>query len=276
MTIFDAILLGIVQGLSEFLPISSSGHLIILHDWLGVTEGGFAFDAVLQFATALAVAMYFWRDIAAIVRGVPHVFTGCFTTPEARILIAVFSATVPGVVLGIVLQPVMETLFRSPILVACALILGSGTILYAERHDKNRDRAATAHETPTPTKSFLIGIFQALALIPGMSRSGMTLSGGMLLGLSREAATRFSFLIGSVILLGAGAKETIAIARGSMAADGLSFSVYVAGAIASFVVGLAVIHYFLRFVRTHSLIPFVYYRLAIALLVLVLAFGGSL
>jgi undecaprenyl-diphosphatase len=98
----------------------------------------------------------------------------------------------------------------------------------------------------------------------------------MLLGLSREAATRFSFLIGSVILLGAGAKETIAIARGSMAADGLSFSVYVAGAIASFVVGLAVIHYFLRFVRTHSLIPFVYYRLAIALLVLVLAFGGSL
>lgn len=276
MTIFDAILLGIVQGLSEFLPISSSGHLIILHDWLGVTEGGFAFDAVLQFATAFAVAIYFWRDIAAIVRGVPYVLTGRFTTPEARILVAVFSATVPGVILGIILQPVMETLFRSPILVACALILGSGIILYAERHDKNRDRAATAHETPTPTKSFLIGIFQALALIPGMSRSGMTLSGGMLLGLSREAATRFSFLIGSVILLGAGAKETLDIVRGHAAADGLSLGVYTAGALSSFLVGLAIIHYFLKFVRTHSLMPFVWYRIVLAVLVLALVFGGVL
>ena len=278
MPIHDAVILGLVQALSEFLPVSSSGHLIIAHDLLGITKGGFAFDAVLQFSTAFAVAIYFWREILEILKGIPHVLTRRFETPEAKLTLAVAIATVPGVVIGLLLQHTMETLFRSPALVAVALLAGTGVILYAERHDKNRDDQSISHETPGLKKSLWIGLFQSLAVIPGMSRSGMTLSGGMVLGLSREAATRFSFLIGSVILLGAGSKETLDILRGhaGSGASSLSFMAYAAGSVTAFFVGLAIIHYFLKYVRTHTLMPFVWYRVGIAALVLVLVWQGIL
>lgn len=265
MTTLNAITLGIVQGLSEFLPVSSSGHLIVLHDWLQIADGGLAFDAVLHFATALAVALYFWKDIFAVVRGGVLVCMGRFNDPGSRLTIALGVATIPAVILGIFLEDVMATLFRSPILVAGTLIVGSGIIAYAEK----RGGGNTQSDTPTVGSAFIVGLFQSLALIPGMSRSGMALSGGMMLGLSREAATRFGFLLAVPILLGAGAKKIFDIVHGGV--EGLSSAPLILGASAAFLVGMFVIHYMLKFVRTHSLMPFVYYRLAVALGIIVLA-----
>ena len=253
MTTFDAIILGIVQGLTEFLPISSSGHLIIAREVFGITTaGGLAFDAVLQCATALAIALYFWRDLYSLARGT--------LAREREALFEVLYlavATVPAVLLGILLEEAMETVFRSVALVAGTLIVGSLIMAAIEWIVR-----AQARSELTAPRAISIGLFQALALVPGMSRSGMTIVGGMLAGLSREAATRFAFLLGIPVLLGSGLKKILDIAQGTDSAGALM--PLAVGGVVAFVVGLLVIHYLLKFLRTHTLMPFVWYRLALA------------
>jgi len=263
MAILDAIILGVVQGLTEFLPVSSSGHLVLAHQIFGfATEGGLAFDAVLHFATALAVLLYFWRDIYSLLRTVPRL--GQFRTDnEVRLALALAVATVPAVILGLLLEDFMATVFRNPLLVACTLVIGAGVIWYAEK----RGAANSATDIPPVKGGIIVGLFQSLALVPGMSRSGMAISGAMYLGLTRAAATRFAFLFAVPLLLGAGAKKILDIADGAVSVGNIT--PLVVGAIAAFLTGLLVIHYFLRFVRTHSLMPFVWYRLVLAVAVLV-------
>src|SRR5690606_32156297 len=188
MSYFEAFFLGLVQGVTEFIPVSSSGHLILAHEWFG--SGGFdlAVDAVLQLATILAVLVYFRKDILALFQTAVKMATkASVEAPERTLFFAIVLGTIPALLAGLFLEDAMETTFRSPLLVAGALLLGSALMVVAERwRPQERPLAAQA--------GFRIGWFQALALIPGMSRSGATISGGMLSGLSREAATRFSFL----------------------------------------------------------------------------------
>lgn len=267
MTILDAILLGIVQGLTEFLPVSSSGHLILAREFFGVgLESGLAFDAILQFATACAVAVYFRTDLFALAGSlIAWMRRKEIDLAQKRLFVGLLIGTVPAILVGLLLESVMETIFRHGALVAEALLAGSLIMYAAERWGRADDTVGIA---PPYGKSLLIGCFQALALVPGMSRSGMTIAGGMLLGLSREQSARFSFLLAIPILLGTGAKKMIDIgAAGVSQADSI---VLIAGMTVSFLVGLAVIHYLLRFLRTHSMMVFVWYRIVLATVIIAL------
>jgi len=264
----NAIFLGFVQGATEFLPISSSAHMILLRDAIsfhGAHE--LAFDAVLQLATAFAALVYFRNDIIKLIGTFFNVVLQKEVETKDKVLMyALMLGTIPAVVGGLLLEKLMESAFRDPLYVACALVAGSGLFAYAEYKFAMRDRAPLTVITGTK-----IGLFQVLALVPGVSRSGSTISGGLLLGLTRIEATRFSFLLSIPILLGSGLKKFVEILH---AHDGVSFVALGAGSFVSFIVGLISIHFLLIFVRTNSLWPFIWYRLALAAVVVGYVFLG--
>ena len=263
MSIIDAILLGLLQGLTEFLPVSSSGHLVLAHEILGWgVEGGLAFDAVLHFATSLAVVAYFWRDITRLVQDAARWVAQKEVASESkRLIVGLIVATVPAAILGLLLEDIMETTFRNPLLIAGTLIVGSLVMLAAEKW--GRKLSATLGWK----RALSVGFFQSLALMPGMSRSGMAISGGMLMGLSRETAARFAFLLAVPLLLGAGAKKMFDLgSSGELAALAVPL---LAGALAAFVSGALVIHWLLRFLRTRTMGVFIVYRLVLAGVLLV-------
>ncbi len=266
--LFNAILLGIVQGATEFLPISSSAHMILVRDALsfhGVHE--LAFDAVLQLATALAVIVYFWADLFRLLQTCIRMVKGQLVDEKEKILLyALMLGTIPAVVGGLALEHLMETAFRNPLYVAFALVAGSGLFAYAEYMFAMRQRAPLTVRSGTT-----VGLFQVLALVPGVSRSGATISGGLLLGLSRTEATRFAFLLSVPILLGSGLKKFIEILHSP---GDISFIALGAGAFVSFTVGMIAIHFLLIFVRSHTLWPFIWYRLVLAATVLAFVFYG--
>jgi undecaprenyl-diphosphatase len=260
MDIFSAIVLGIVQGLTEFIPVSSSGHLIFAHEILGFDSGGLAFDAVLQLATTFAVLVYFHKDILRIIQTVRDVMLRRETVAEDRIfLYGICIGTVPAVFMGLLLEHWMETTFRSSQLVALMLLLGALLMYSAERIGKQ-------NEMLTLKKSLVIGVFQTLALVPGVSRSGATISGGLFSGLTRETATRFSFLLSLPILAGSGAKKLFdLISRHELGSVGPSLFI---ASVVAFVVGLTAIHFLISYVKKHTLNIFVWYRVALAIVIL--------
>lgn len=262
MALFAATLLGLIQGITEFLPVSSTGHLILLRSLLGVVDqNALAFDAVLHLATAAAVIVYFRRDIWVLLQTCLR-YVGRLPVGERdlALVLALMVGTVPAVVFGLLLEDLMETLFRAPLLVAVVLVLGSGLFVLAE----HRYRARRAPREVTARMGLAVGFFQVLALIPGMSRSGATISGGMLLGLSRSEAARFAFLLAVPVILGAGAKKLLELAS----LDGaIAWLPILLAAIVAFVSGMLAIHFMLGFVRRHTLWPFVWYRLALAAVV---------
>lgn len=265
MNFFDAIILGIVQGLTEFIPVSSSAHLIIVRDFLGIRpEGGLAFDAILQLATILAVAVYFYKDIYTLCRSLLlWVLKKEVTSEHKTLIVSIAFGTVPAVVLGLLLESYMDTVFRTVILTSVTLILGSCIFFLAEKY-------ARYNQTLSPKKGFIIGFFQALALIPGMSRSGMTISGGLFLGLSREMATRFSFLLSLPIITGSGLKKVYDLfSQGEM--GGVGGQVLVASFFA-FCVGLMAIHFLITYLKKHSLSIFAWYRIVLALALIAFSF----
>jgi len=269
MSIFDAILLGIVQGATEFLPVSSTGHLILVRSVLGVSDAnGLAFDALLHLATAAAVILYFWRDILHLLHTLFRLFGRLpANARDVMLLKALIIGTIPAVVFGLLLESYMESTFRHPILVAGVLVLGSLLFIFAEsRYVEGRKSGVVR-----PLLGLKVGLFQVLALIPGMSRSGATISGGMLLGLSRSEAARFAFLLSIPVILGAGAKKYLELATANTAVDWTPIAV---GAVTAFIVGLWAIHFMLGFVRRHTLWPFVWYRVILAGFVAFLVFFG--
>lgn len=256
MTIIEAVILGTVQGLTEFLPISSSGHLILARSFFGIS-GSFSLaeDAVLQLATVLAVLWYFRKDIASLIKNAISLFLGKRIDDTQRIMIIVLCVgTLPAIVFGLLLESTMETVFRNPLLVAGALVGGSLLMVLAEKLYRSNEGLKTKHAFP-------LGLFQALAIVPGVSRSGATISGGMILGLSRELATRVSFLLSVPILLGSGLKKLFELISIS---NSVSISALFIASLAAFFVGLFAIEVLLRFVRSNTLYPFIVYRCILA------------
>jgi len=254
LEILHAVLLGLVQGLGEFLPISSSAHLVLVPWLFGWRDPGLAFDVALHVGTLFAVVAYFWRDWLVLLH---HGLTARGTR-EAVLFWYLVAATVPGALAGWLLEDYAETVFRTPLLVGTMLIV-LGVVLYLADHLGRRLRQLG---DITLGQALLIGVAQAFAIIPGVSRSGATITAARLLGIEREAATRFSFLLSTPIIFGAGVMQLKDI---TLADLNLPFVVGVAVSAAT---GFLAIGFLLRYVTTRNFNIFVWYRLALGLSVL--------
>lgn len=247
MSFIEGIILGLIQGLTEFIPVSSSAHLILVRDLLNIdSTNALSVDAVFQLATILAVLFYFFKDFMALLS-------------NKTLLRAILVGTVPALILGLMLEDYMDTVFRSSHLVAITMIFGSVLMFVAERYAK-QDKELTV------SRGLVVGFFQALALIPGVSRSGATISGGLLSGLTRESAARFSFLLSFPIIFGAGLKKFFDLQQsGELSTIGLPLWV---GSLVAFVVGLWAINFLIKYLKNNKLTIFIYYRLIIATIIL--------
>lgn len=272
MGIFEAILLGIIQGLTEFLPVSSSAHLRIASELMGIGDAGAAFTAITQIGTEAAVIVFFWRDIVRIIGRWFGSLTGRVPRKDPDALMGwwIIIGTLPIVVLGLLFQDQIETTLRSLWFVAISLI-GFGLLLgiadYLGRKVHTLDRLDWRH-------GLIYGLAQSLALIPGVSRSGGTITAGLFMGYRREAAARYSFLLAIPAILGSGfyqlAKELRAPTGG--APMGLTF---LATAVA-FLIALLVIGLFMNYISKHSFLPFVIYRVLLGIVIMVLLGAGVL
>jgi undecaprenyl-diphosphatase len=269
MSFFEAIVLGLVQGLTEFLPISSTGHLILIRTVFGVNDAqGLAFDAVLQLASVAAVFVYFFPDIWLLTQTALRKLGRLpVNAREETLLYALIIATIPAVIVGLLLEDFMASTFRSPLLVAFVLVAGSLFFMYTEYVYRNTPR----QNVMNIRNGFKVGLFQVLALIPGMSRSGITICGGMLVGLSRVEAARFAFLLAIPIITGAGLKKLLELIVSN---ESIAWLPLLVGSSISFVVSLLAIHFLLTFVRSHTLWPFIWYRIILASFVLFVFFFG--
>jgi len=263
--IFEAIMLGILQGLTEFLPISSSGHLILAQwatGWTGELMNNLTFDVALHVGTLVAVLSYFWQDWLRLGNACTRVVRGSAPDYEARLVWYLALATIPAAVIGMRYEQIVETLFRNPLLVAAALVAGSLAMWLADRYSRQEHRLAAM----TLHHAFIIGVAQALALVPGISRSGITISAGLAGGYKREDAARFSFLLSTPIIAGAAVMK---LKRVSLHSDEATVG-FVLGTLCSAVVGYLAIRFLIRYLERHSMNIFVWYRLGLAAGVLTL------
>lgn len=271
-TLFQALIMGIVQGLSEFLPISSSGHLIVvpfLFGWQDPFITSLAFSVMLHAGTLLALLVYFRADWLRLVpAGLATIRDRSFRAdPDRRLAWLLVAATIPAAVAGYLLSDLAETTFRGIGLVAVTLVVGAGILWLADR----RGVRTKSVEDVTFPLAIGFGAAQALALVPGISRSGISISAARFAGLDREAAARFSFLMSMPITAGAVIFEVRKLAVGGAGGAGVTASLgpLVVGMIAAFVSGTVAIGFLLRYVRTRSLNVFVTYRLAVAAVIVV-------
>lgn len=261
MNILEAIILGLAQGLTEFIPVSSSGHLVLLHEAFGITENGLTFDVALHIGTLAALVIYFYKDIILLVQGI----LGKNEHTKLAWLIAL--ATIPAVISGMLLQDSAESAFRSVRLVAINLIVVAFIMLAAEWFAKRYQRK-TKLEKISLTQALLVGAAQAVAVVPGVSRSGSTITTGLFVGIDRVAATRFSFLLGIPITAGAIVKVLATDDAASMVSS--EASLFVVGIVTALLSGLFAIRFLLKYLSKHSLAAFAYYRIALGALVLIL------
>jgi undecaprenyl-diphosphatase len=257
VTLLQAAVLGVVQGLTEFLPVSSSAHLILVRDLLGWDAGAaeIPFDVVCHLGTLLAVLLYFRTDVAALIVAGPHALTGrAGEMPRLGRLIVI--ATVPLALTGWLFADLIERL-RTPVVAALALALGAAAMFLAERRG-TRHRAGTSLSA---VEASLLGVAQAAALVPGVSRSGAVMTGALLTGLRREEGARFAFLLGIPAILGAGGRAAWTLGPSGLADE---TGILLVGFAASGVVGYVAVAGLLRYLVSHTLDMFVYYRLALA------------
>jgi undecaprenyl-diphosphatase len=264
MSLIQAFILGVVQGVSEFLPISSSGHLVIVPHIFGWDYQGLGFDVALHVGTVLAILAYFWRDWIII-------FSEALSptdTPNRKdnfkypsnLLWIILLSSIPAAVAGYYLEDLAKHALRNPLLVAIMLLVFGLLLWIVDAASKNQDEI----EKIGYGKGFLIGISQALALFPGVSRSGVTATTGIFLGLNRENAMRFSFLLSAPAVVGA---FILTLKDFSAASIDVSFLVAI---LTSAVVGFLSIKYLLKYLTNHSFAPFAIYRIALAIVILVL------
>jgi undecaprenyl-diphosphatase len=274
MLLLKAAVMGIVEGLTEFLPISSTGHLILAGALLGFDdEKAKVFDIAIQTGAILAVIIVYWEKISSTVVALPT------QRLARRFALNVFIAFVPAVILGLLFGKAIKAHLFTPTVVASTFIIGGFIILWVEGwgrkpllDDDANDHARIINvESMTPWDALKVGLVQCLAMIPGTSRSGATIIGGMMLGLSRKAATDFSFYLAIPTLIGAGAyslykeRALLSMADVPMFAVGLLFS---------FLSAWACVRWLLRYIATHSFVVFAWYRIAFGMVVLVTAYSG--
>lgn len=271
MDLLRSVVLGIIQGLTEFLPISSSAHLAIFPQLFGWDDPGAAYTAVVQIGTELAVIIYFWRDIWTIatawLRGLVN--KAARSDPNWMMGWFIIIGSSPIVVLGLLLEDLIDREFRNLWVMAIMLIVLGLMLGIADR----LGRKARPIEKLTLGHAILFGLAQACALVPGVSRSGATITMGLMLGYDRRAATRYAFLLAIPAVVGAGIYKLKDIPGGENAYGTMPTIV---GTVVSFVVGMAVIHWLLKYISTNSFAPFVIYRVILGATVLGLLSAGIL
>lgn len=260
-----AAVMGVVEGLTEFLPISSTGHLILAGSLLGFDgEKAKVFDIAIQTGAIAAVIIVYWGRIRETLAGLPREQKAQLFT--LNVLIGFF----PAVILGLLLGSLIKAYLFTPMVVASTFILGGFVILWAEKRPRESVRVHDV-DSMTPWDALKVGLVQCLAMIPGTSRSGATIIGGMLLGLSRKAATDFSFFLAIPTLIGAGAYSLYKERALLTVADVPLFAV---GLVFSFLSAWVCVRWLLRYIATHSFVPFAYYRIVFGVVVLVTAQAG--
>lgn len=265
-TTVESIILGIIQGLTEFLPISSTAHLVIvpyIFNWNSPLLSSLTFDVALHLGTLLAVVGYFLKDTIQLISGF---FRGLFKMnfkldSATRLSGLVFLGTIPAAVLGVLLDKWVETKFRTPDVLASSMVVVGAFMWYAE----SVARKTKETEKMTIKDGLIVGLAQALALIPGTSRSGITISSGLLLGYNREDAARFSFLLSIPVIAGAALMKLKTFTHGIPAADiGPLFW----GTVFSGIFGFLSIKYFMKYLQRHTLKAFVWYRFFFAVIII--------
>lgn len=261
MSIIQSIVLGIVQGVGEFLPISSSAHLVLVPYLFGWEESGLAFDVALHFGTLLAVLLIFFKDWWNLFMGAVRKVTKKEDSTENKMFWYLVIATIPGALVGFILDDVIENVFRKQIwLIALALAVMGVLIYIGDKWASKHYKKETSFDKITLKQAFIVGCSQALAVIPGFSRSGTTILTGRLMGISKEAVTKFTFLLSVPIIFGA----TI------LKVGDLTFSIeVVVGVLTSFVVGVLSIKFLLSYIKKHDFSVFAFYRVILALIVFV-------
>ncbi|TDS74068.1 undecaprenyl-diphosphate phosphatase [Comamonas sp. JUb58] len=265
LLLIKAAIMGVVEGLTEFLPISSTGHLILAGSLLGFDDAkAKVFDIAIQTGAIFAVILVYWQKIRSTVVALPS------SRQAQRFALNVFIGFLPAVVLGLLFGKYIKAHLFTPIVVATTFILGGFVILWAEKRQSAHVRVQTVDEM-TPLDALKVGLVQCLAMIPGTSRSGSTIIGGMLMGLSRQAATDFSFFLAIPTLIGAGVyslykeRALLSMADIPMFATGLIFS---------FISAWLCVRWLLRYIASNSFVPFAWYRIVFGIIVLVTAFSG--
>jgi len=261
--LFQAILLGILQGATEFLPISSSGHLVIIPYLLGWSDPGLIMDTILHLGTSVAVILYFWQDIVRLVKAAwRSLHDRALVDSEARVAWAIMIGTIPAAIIGFLLEDTFERWFGMP-KAAAGFLLGTAALLIISEYLGTRERTI---ESIQWQDALLIGLGQAMAIAPGLSRSGSTISAGLLLGYHRESAARFSFLLSIPIILGSGAYQFLKVLRGGM--QPTQITTLIIGFIAAAVTGYLAIAILLALIKRQGLWPFALYCALLGTLVL--------
>lgn len=272
LDILSAIILGAVQGISEFLPISSSGHLVLVPALLGV-ETGLAFDTILHIGTLVAIFTFFWKDIINLIKGfilsiidltegVDIFKRELYRVPEKRFAWLIIVGTIPTGIMGILLKDAIETIFRGTLFVGIFLLVTAAVLYYSERHSSGQ----ITQKDMSFKQALIVGICQGLAVFPGISRSGSTIASGLCLGLNREYAARYSFLLSIPAVIGAGLIQIKDIATLDA-----SLSVLLAGFISSVIFGYLSIKLLMKMIKGWSLDIFAYYCTIIGIITIILS-----
>ena len=262
-----AAVMGIVEGLTEFLPISSTGHLILTGSLLGGFDDGRGkvFEIAIQTGAILAVILVYWQKLQATFTTLPG------SASSRRLVLNVFIGFLPAVVLGLLFGKAVKAHLFTPVVVATTFIVGGLIILWAEKRQLKAPRVVSVDDM-TPLDALKVGLAQCLALVPGTSRSGSTIIGGMLMGLSRQAATDFSFFLAIPTLIGAGAYSLYKDRALLSAADAPMFLV---GLVMSFIAAWICVRWLLRYIANNSFTPFAWYRIVFGIVVLVTWWTGA-
>jgi undecaprenyl-diphosphatase len=268
MSILQAIVYGAVQGVTEFLPISSTAHLILLPWFMGWPDPGLTFDVAIHLGTLVALVIYFRWEWIALAGSALGLIRGRTQDPDARMALLIVLGTIPGAVCGVLFEETVENVLRDPKIISFTLIALALVLVVAEikgHRKKNLDQISTLD-------AVFVGLAQALALIPGVSRSGVTITAGLFRGMKRDTAAKFSFYLSTPLIAGAVGKKMFDIFQLGLPADQLM--PFAVGIVSAGIVGYLSIAFLLRYLQTHNTFLFVYYRIALGIVVL-LAFSSG-
>lgn len=262
MTIIQALILGIVQGIAEMLPISSSAHLVLFPWLFNFPDPGLSFDVALHIGTLAALLVYFWQDWVAVLKGLLRTLkTRKIEVFEQKLFLLLIVATIPGALAGYFFESAAETVFRSPVLIALALSVMGALLYFADSRDKGLKKLKDTNYR----NAFTYGLAQALAIVPGVSRSGVTMTTGLFLGFERESVAKFSFLMSAPIIAGAGIFQLK-----DLSISELSSAVFIVGFLASLVSSFLAIKFLLGYIKNHNFKVFAYYRFILAAIIILL------